>query len=74
MVSVGFLPYALVAGVVTLLATGLVLTSILAAYISLFKGYRPARYFATAWTVLLIGVMLYALMLIGLMPRNFLTT
>lgn len=41
--------------------------------ISLASGARQARYFMLAWTVLLLGISLYALKTFGLLPSNLLT-
>lgn len=41
--------------------------------ISLFKGVRQARYFMLAWTVLLVGIALYALKTFGMVPNTPLT-
>jgi diguanylate cyclase len=41
--------------------------------ITLYKGFRPARYFMIAWSALLTGMMLYTLKTFGLLPANFLT-
>lgn len=41
--------------------------------ISLASGARQARYFMLAWTVLLLGISLYALKTFGLVPSNLLT-
>lgn len=39
----------------------------------LFKGFRPARYFLTAWIVLLLSGLSFALMGLRILPVNFLT-
>lgn len=41
--------------------------------ITLYQGFRPARYFMIAWSLLLAGMMLYTLKTFGLLPANFLT-
>jgi len=41
--------------------------------ITLYQGFRPARYFMIAWSALLTGMMLYTLKTFGLLPANFLT-
>jgi diguanylate cyclase (GGDEF)-like protein len=40
---------------------------------SLIKGYKPARFFMLAWTVLLVGVAIYMFKTFGLLPHNVLT-
>ncbi|AZZ90141.1 diguanylate cyclase [Hahella sp. KA22] len=41
--------------------------------LALMAGSRPARYYMTAWTALLIGVLAYMLKTFGLLPHNVLT-
>jgi len=41
--------------------------------ITLYQGFKPARYFMIAWSALLSGMMLYTLKTFGLLPVNFLT-
>lgn len=40
---------------------------------SLIKGYKPARFFMLAWTLLLLGVAVYMFKTFGLLPHNVLT-
>lgn len=40
---------------------------------SVRRGYHPARYFLIAWSVLLVGLTLYTLKTLGLVPYNFFT-
>jgi diguanylate cyclase (GGDEF)-like protein len=42
--------------------------------VSLRKGFRPARYFLLAWTVLLLTNAIYALSFLRLFPGNFVTS
>ncbi|MBF0441215.1 MAG: response regulator [Oligoflexales bacterium] len=51
-------------GSVALMATGIV---------SLFKGYRPARFYVLAFSTLLLGAVLLALRQLGILPSNILT-
>lgn len=37
------------------------------------NGYRPAVFFATAWCILLVGIMAYASVSFGLLPKIFIT-
>ncbi len=67
-----FLPYSLSIKLATLLAIG-VLVHILCGFICAFKGYRPARYYAVAWTFSLAGIAVYAFKTFGALPNNFLT-
>ncbi|MCU0849588.1 MAG: hypothetical protein MUD12_17025 [Spirochaetes bacterium] len=43
-------------------------------FLSLKKGYRPARYFMLAWTAVLIGVLIYMFKVLVLLPNNTFTT
>lgn len=47
---------------------GFVFSSIIA-----FKGYRPAKFFLIAWTVFLVGMILFVLRNLGIIPHNFIT-
>ncbi|MCU0846408.1 MAG: SpoIIE family protein phosphatase [Spirochaetes bacterium] len=50
-------------------------SSILATGVIIFlKKYRPAKYFLFAWSVILIGAMIYALKVIAIIPTNLFTT
>jgi len=51
-----------------------VLLAMTAGIITWRKGYRPARYFVTAWFIFLFGSFLYLLRAFGLTPNNFITT
>ncbi|MCP4134625.1 MAG: adenylate/guanylate cyclase [bacterium] len=46
---------------------------LVAGYICLFRGYRPARYYVIAWTVLLVGLLTESLLRFGLVPSIFIT-
>lgn len=37
------------------------------------KGYRPAKFFLIAWTIFLIGLILFVLKNLGILPYNYLT-
>jgi diguanylate cyclase (GGDEF)-like protein len=41
--------------------------------LGLIKGYRPARYFMIAWSMLLLAVLVFMLKTFGLLPHNMLT-
>lgn len=41
--------------------------------ITLYQGFRPARYFMIAWSALLTGMMIYTLKTFGVIPATFLT-
>lgn len=38
-----------------------------------FKGYRPAKFYLVAWTIFLIGIVLYTLRNLNLLPYNMFT-
>ncbi|MCG8668350.1 MAG: response regulator [Pseudomonadales bacterium] len=54
----------------TVLHTIVILTS---GVITLFKGVKEAKYFVLAWSTVLIGVSMFALLSNGLVPANFFT-
>lgn len=60
------------------LATSLTLpaafTILYGGFNALGKGFKPARFFVTAWLVYVVGAMLVALRGLGLAPTNFITT
>ncbi len=68
-----FIPYSVSIKLATLLTIG-VLVHILCGFLCTIQGYRPARYYAVAWTVSLIGMAVYALKSFGIFPNNFFTT
>ncbi|HET6602875.1 MAG TPA: diguanylate cyclase [Xanthomonadaceae bacterium] len=67
-----FLPYGLVVAAETWFAL-LVAPAILVCAIACLRRYRPARFFLLAWTMLLIGTVVYASVSLGLLPKMFLT-
>jgi len=48
-------------------------TIMVSAVLCLKKGYRPARFFLTAWVAFLLGMILIALKTLGLLPSAFVT-
>jgi len=65
--------YGPVIRITTFVASVAVLFILLGGIITLYQGFRPARYFMIAWSALLAGMMLYTLKTFGLLPANFLT-
>lgn len=65
--------YSPVIRVSTSVASVSVLFILAGGLITLYQGFRPARYFMIAWSALLTGMMLYTLKTFGLLPANFLT-
>jgi signal transduction histidine kinase/DNA-binding response OmpR family regulator len=50
-----------------------VVALIVAGFICMIKGYRPARYYFLAWSVSMLGVTVYALKTFGILPHIFIT-
>jgi len=50
-----------------------VVALIVAGFICMIKGYRPARYYFLAWSVSMLGVTVYALKTFGVLPHTFIT-
>ncbi len=69
-----FLKYSIAIRAATGIVFLCVLTMMAAGYICLARGYRPARYYSIAWTVLLAGVAIYALKTFAVLPENFFTS
>lgn len=72
LVAAWLLPYRVVIQYQTVLAL-LLAPIILAAAVSCLRRYAPARYFTVAWSALLLGVMVYAAVSLGLLPKTPLT-
>jgi len=60
----------LIMSVVTIVAP---IVTLISAYICWKHQYRPARYFLIAWSLFLIGAIIYGLMLHQLLPSNLVT-
>ena len=67
------LPYAIVSKTVIILGLLEITMAIVAGFIGLSKGFKPARFFLIAWIVFLLGMFAQALRSIGLLPNNFVT-
>lgn len=67
------LPYTVSSWMVTVLAVVSVTTMVSAGVLSVRSGYPGARYFLTAWAVLLLGVATLVLHNTGVLPSNLLT-
>jgi diguanylate cyclase len=65
--------YSPVIRITTFVATVSVLFILAGGLITLYQGFKPARYFMIAWSALLAGIMLYTLKTFGLLPVNFMT-
>ncbi|MCK7594730.1 sensor domain-containing diguanylate cyclase [Pseudomarimonas salicorniae] len=66
------LPYSQVVLPLTLLVFP-VAVLVYACGLAVLRSYPPARYFLIAWTTLLLGIMLYAAVALGWVPRVFFT-
>ena len=55
------------------LGMAMVLVVLPAGYLTLFRGYRPARYFVLAWSTLLFGIFINGLIFVDLVPINAFT-
>ncbi|MFA6283702.1 MAG: 7TM diverse intracellular signaling domain-containing protein [Desulfurivibrionaceae bacterium] len=67
-----FLVYNLSIRLATLMSLTVVIL-IVAGFICMIKGYRPARYYFLAWSVSMLGVTVYALKTFGVLPHIFIT-
>jgi len=65
--------YGPVIRITTFVASISVLFILVGGVVTLYQGFRPARYFMIAWSALLAGMMLYTLKTFGMLPANFLT-
>jgi len=68
-----FVGYQLLVQFETAMVFVLIIAIIGAIVSALRTGYRPAIYFALAWAVLIIGMVLYASVSFGLLPKVFIT-
>ncbi|MES2972451.1 MAG: 7TM diverse intracellular signaling domain-containing protein [Pseudomonadota bacterium] len=68
------LPYAVSSWMVTVLAVFTVTALVVAGVLSVRRGHPGARYFLTAWAVLLMGVVTLALHNTGVLPSNRFTS
>ncbi len=67
-----FLPYEVSIKAATLVTTT-VFVHIFTGFLCLYRGWRPARYYALAWTISMAGAAIYALKSFGVLPNNFVT-
>ncbi len=67
------MPYAVSIKLATFIILG-VMVHIASGFMCTAKGYRPAFYYAVAWTVSLIGMTIFSLKTFGLLENNFFTT
>ncbi len=67
------LPYHWAIGMASFMGIVLAVTVVSAGFHALLNGYRPARFFLTAWGALLIGIVLLCLLNFGFLPASFIT-
>ena len=67
-----FMPYETSIKAATLVTTT-VFVHIFTGFLCLYRGWRPARYYALAWTISMGGAAIYALKSFGVLPNNFVT-
>jgi PAS domain-containing protein len=68
-----FVPYSITIIAGQILPLAMILTALPAAYLSIIRGNRAARFYLIAWMTFFIGVILSTLRVMGLIPHNFLT-
>ena len=67
-----FFPYKVSIKAATLISMTVVV-HIFAGFLCLYRGYRPARYYALAWSISMAAAAIYAFKSFGFLPNNFLT-
>ncbi len=67
-----FFPYKVSIKAATLMSMTVVV-HIFAGFLCLYRGYRPARYYALAWSISMAASAIYAFKSFGFLPNNFLT-
>ncbi|MFZ5638629.1 MAG: diguanylate cyclase [Pseudomonadota bacterium] len=68
-----WIPYSLSISVASRVELASVLWLVIAAFVTMRRGYAPARLFLLAWSMLLLGTILFALLAFGVVPKNLLT-
>jgi diguanylate cyclase (GGDEF)-like protein len=68
-----FVSYSTLVEQLALLTIVVTVTILSMGSLGLIKGYRPARYFMIAWSMLLLGVLINMFKTFGLLPHNMLT-
>ena len=68
-----FVAYSALVEQLALLTIVVTVTILSMGTLGLIKGYRPARYFMIAWSMLLLGVLINMFKTFGLLPHNLLT-
>ncbi len=68
-----FLPHFVAVQIGILVGSSAAIATLLAAWLALRQGFRPAFFFLLAWTALLAGALLYSLKALGVLPANFFT-
>lgn len=68
-----FLPYAIGIRVVVVSGVGLIPVALYSCAVMVKRRHRPAIYYTVAWSLLLLGILLYLLKTMNVLPSNFLT-
>jgi diguanylate cyclase (GGDEF)-like protein len=68
-----WIPYSISISIASRAELASVLWLVIAAFVTMRRGYAPARLFLLAWSMLLLGTILFALLAFGVVPKNLLT-
>jgi class 3 adenylate cyclase len=68
-----FLPYKMIIKIATYSILPFVMIALVGSFFSYKKGWKPARFYVIAWTVVLIGMFVLSLKQLGKLPNNFFT-
>ncbi|GIX40418.1 MAG: guanylate cyclase [Leptospiraceae bacterium] len=67
------LPYKIIIKIATYSILPFALIAFIGSFLSYKKGWKPARFYITAWTMVLIGMFVLSLKQLGKLPSNFFT-
>jgi len=73
MVATFFVRYSIIMPLTSVLAVISITISFIGGIVCLVRGYRAARFYVIAWTVLTIGMALWFCQAVGILPYNFIT-
>jgi hypothetical protein len=68
-----FLPYKMIIKIATYSVLPFAIFALVGSFFSYKKGWKPARFYVIAWTVVLIGMFVLSLKQLGKLPNNFFT-
>jgi len=69
-----FISYSSSIMIVNILIIASAVTGLFAGSVSAMKGYRPAKFFIIAWTLLITGAIIYIFKAFGILPNNYFTS